>query len=396
MIRAEFSGISKSVNKAYAERSGVSAKILKIYSESGGVSKLVYTLGKIVSKLSQNAATADNLSLARCYIGTGSTANHAFFVGGADGSNNGTKNVDAYDINGIMTAATDFLYAQARATCVQNGDESDPVLLVFQGASTGSSASGSNFGYYYKDDLTRGGATNITNSVIVPATFYMNKKSYIAGGRNGKSYYKSCDCYTATNAQTVLSNLGVARGYAGGAATDDFGAIVGGMNASGRCADVDIYNKSNVRSSLTLSIGRQYPMAARIGDGIIVAGGNIDLNGGTSSTDIVEYINKDKVLTTIGNSLNASSMGCCVGGKDIAVFVDGAVSANGANVRTKDVEYVNSDLVATLSDQTRDEHFLGGVARLGNKVFVGGGSATGGARVDSVEIYDIKQEVITP
>ena len=48
MIRAEFSGISKSVNKAYVERNDVSAKVLKIYSESGGVSKLVYTLGKIV------------------------------------------------------------------------------------------------------------------------------------------------------------------------------------------------------------------------------------------------------------------------------------------------------------------------------------------------------------
>lgn len=394
MIRAEFSGISKSVNKAYAERSGVSAKILKIYAESGGVSKLVYTLGKIVSKLSQNAATADNLSLARCYIGTGSTANHAFFVGGADSSNKGCKNVDAYNINGVMTAAADFSYAQARATCVQNGNSADPILLVAYGPSTGSSASGYSYVDYYSDDLTRGGAVSLNTAVMQPASFYLNEKSIIAGGRNGSSYHVYCNCYTKSNTSTLLKNLNKGRAYSGGAATDDFGAIVGGYNGS-RLTDIDYYNKSNVHSIGSLSIGRQYPMAARIGDGIIVAGGNIDLNGGTSSTDIMEYINKDKVLTTIGNSLNASSMGCCVGGKDIAVFVDGAVSASGANVRTKDVEYVNSDLVATLSDQTRDEHFLGGVARLGNKVFVGGGSATGGARVDSVEIYDIKQEVIT-
>ena len=49
-------------------------------------------------------------------------------------------------------------------------------------------------------------------------------------------------------------------------------------------------------------------------------------------------------------------------------------------------------MVATRTDPTTDEHFLGGAARLRKKVFIGGGSATGGARVSSVEIYEIKEE----
>lgn len=394
MIRSEFSGISKSVNKAYAERSGVSAKILKIYAESGGVSKLVYTLGKIVSKLSQNAATADNLSLARCYIGTGSTANHAFFVGGADSSNNGCKNVDAYNINGVMTAAADIVYAQARATCVQNGNSTNPILLVAYGPPTGSSASGYKYVDYYSDDLTRSGASDLDTAVVQPAAFYLNGKSIIAGGRQGSTYYKYCNCYTKYNTRTLLVNLNKKRAYSGGAATDDFGAIVGGYDGA-RLTDIDYYNKSNVHSIGSLSIGRQYPMTARLGDGIVVAGGNIDLNGSTSATDSIEYISKDKVISTIGTLHHTVSIGNCAGNDEIVAFFDGADGSTGSNVRTKDVEYMNSDMVATLSDQTRDEHFLGGVARLGNKVFVGGGSATGGARVDSVEIYDIKQEVIT-
>ena len=133
-------------------------------------------------------------------------------------------------------------------------------------------------------------------------------------------------------------------------------------------------------------------MTARLGDGIVVAGGNIDLNGSTSATDSIEYISKDKVISTIGTLHHAVSIGNCAGNDELVAFFDGADGSTGSNVRTKDVEYMNSDMVATLTDPTTDEHFLGGAARLGNRVFIGGGAGTGGARVSSVEIYEIKEE----
>ena len=391
MIRAERNGVAAEVLKMYAEQSGVAAAVVKVYAEKNGAAELIYPVGSGRKILSKSTATADNLSLARCYRGTGCTANHAFFAGGADSSNHGCKNVDAYDINGVMTSAADFGYAQARATCVQNGNSTNPILLVAYGPSTGSSASGYNDVVYYSDDLTRGGASSLYTAVMQPAAFYLNGKSVIAGGRQGSSYYGFCNCYTKNNTRTLLDSLGKNRAYSGGAATDDFGAITGGYDGS-RLTDIDYYNKSNVHSVGSLSIGRQYPMTARLGDGIVVAGGIIDLNGSTSATDTIEYISKDKVISTIGTLHRAVSAGNCAGNDEIVAFFDGADGSTGSNVRTKDVEYMNSDMVATLTDPTTDQHFLGGAARLGNKVLIGGGSATGGARVSSVEIYEIKEE----
>ena len=397
MIRAERNGVAAEVKKIYAEQSGVAVAIVKVYAEKNGVAELVFPVGNTKKVLSKSTATADNLSLARCYIGTGCTANHAFFVGGANSSNNGCKNVDAYDINGVMTSAADFGYAQARATCVQNGDSANPILLVAYGPSTGSSATGYSYVDYYSDDLTRSGASSLNTEVIQPAAFYLNGKSIIAGGRQGTYYYGDCNCYTKNNIVTLLNGLSKKRAYSGGAATDDFGAIVGGYNGT-RLTDIDYYNKSNVHSVGSLSIGRQYPMTARLGDGIVVAGGNIDPGGSTSgvasasATDSIEYINKDKVISTIGTLHHTVSIGNCAGNDEIVAFFDGAVGSKAVNVRTKDVEYMNSDMVATLTDPTTDEHYLGGAARLGNRVFIGGGAGTGGARVGSVEIYEIKEE----
>ena len=391
MIRAERNGVAAEVKKMYAEQSGVAVAVVKVYAEKNGVAELIYPVGSGKKILSKSTATADDLSLARCYIGTGCTANHAFFVGGADSSNNGCKNVDAYNINGVMTAAADSSYAQARATCVQNGDSANPILLVAYGPSTGSSASGYKYVDYYSDDLTRGGAVALYTDVMQPAAFYLNGKSIIAGGRQGTNYHAGCNCYTKSNTRTLLDSLDKSRAYSGGAATDDFGAIVGGYDGS-RLTDIDYYNKSNVHSVGSLSIGRQYPMTARLGDGIVVAGGNIDFNGSASATDSIEYISKDKVISTIGTLHHAVSIGSCAGNNELVAFFDGADGSTASNVRTKEVEYMNSDMVATLTDPTTDEHFLGGAARLGNKVFIGGGSATGGARVSSVEIYEIKEE----
>ena len=397
MIRAERNGVAAEVKKMYAEQNGVAVAVVKVYAEKNGVAELIYPVGSGKKILSKSTATADDLSLARCYIGTGCTANHAFFVGGADSSNNGCKNVDAYNINGVMTAAEDIGYAQARATCVQNGDSANPILLVAYGPQTGSSATGRKYASYYSDDLTRSGASNLYTEVMQPAAFYLNGKSIIAGGRQGTTYYGYCNCYKKSNVTTLLDSLGKSRAYSGGAATDDFGAIIGGYDGS-RLTDIDYYNKSNVHSVGSLSIGRQYPMTARLGDGIVVAGGNIDPGGSTSgvasasATDSIEYISKDKVISTIGTLHHAVSIGNCAGNDEIVAFFDGADGSTGSNVRTKDVEYMNSDMVATLTDPTTDQHFLGGAARLGNKVLIGGGSATGGARVSSVEIYEIKEE----
>ena len=391
MIRAERNGVAAEVKKMYAEQNGVAVAVIKVYAEKNGVAELIYPVGSGKKILSKSPATADDLSLARCYIGTGCTANHAFFVGGADGSNHGCKKVDAYDINGVMTAAEDIGYTQARATCVQNGDSANPILLVAYGPQTGSSATGRKYASYYSDDLTRSGAVSLYTEVMQPAAFYLNGKSIIAGGRNGSSYYGYCNCYKKSNVTTLLDSLGKSRAYSGGAATDDFGAIVGGYDGS-RLTDIDYYNKSNVHSVGSLSIGRQYPMTARLGDGIVVAGGNIDLNGSTSATDSIEYISKDKVISTIGTLHHTVSIGNCAGNDEIVAFFDGADGSKAVNVRTKDVEYMNSDMVATLTDPTTDEHYLGGAARLGNKVFIGGGAGTGGARVNSVEIYEIKEE----
>lgn len=397
MLRAERNGIAAKVKKMYAEQGGISAAVVKVYAERNGVAELVFPVGSGKKVLSKSTATADDLSAGRCYIGGGSTKSHAFFVGGADSSNKGMVNVDAYTIDGVMTAAADFSYAQARAKCVKNGDSANPILLVFRGPATGSSSSASNLAYYYKDDLTKSGASNLYTDVMEPATFYLNKKSVIAGGRNGNSYYAYCNIYSAFNVKTTLDALSKSRGYSGGAATDEFGAIVGGYNGS-RLTDIDFYTKSNVHSVGSLSIGRQYPMTARLGDGIVVAGGNIDPSGSTSgiaasnATDSIEYINKDKVVSTIGSLHHAVSIGCCDGNGEIVAFIDGADGSSGSNVRTKDVEYINSDMVSTLTDPTTDEHFLGAAVRLGNRIFVGGGSATGGARVSSVEIYEIKEE----
>lgn len=391
MIRAERNGVAAEVRKMYAERGGVAAAVVKVYAEKNGVAELVFPVGIGKKVLSKSTATADDLSLARCYIGTGCTANHAFFVGGADSSNNGCKNVDAYDINGVMTAAADISLAQARATCVQNGDSANPILLVARGPETGSSATASSYVYYYSDDLTRSGASNLNTAVMQPAAFYLNGKSIIAGGRNGSSYYGFCNCYTKNHTRTLLDGLSKGRAYSGGAATDDFGAIIGGYDGT-RLTDIDYYNKSDVHSVGRLSTGRQYPMTARLGDGIVVAGGNIALNGSTSATDSIEYISKDKVISTIGTLHHAVSIGNCAGNDEIVAFFDGADGSTAVNVRTKDVEYMNSDMVATLTDPTTDEHFLGGAARLGNRVFIGGGAGTGGARVSSVEIYEIKEE----
>lgn len=391
MIRAERNGVAAEVKKIYAEQGGVAATVVKVYAEKNGAAELIYPVDSGRKILSKSTAAADDLSLARCYIGTGCTANHAFFVGGADSSNNGCENVDAYNINGIMTAAADIGYAQARATCVQNGDSANPILLVAYGPQTGSSASGRKYVSSYSDNLIRGGAVDLYAEVMQPAAFYLNGKSIIAGGKQGTTYYGYCNCYTKSNVTTLLDSLGKSRAYSGGAATDDFGAIVGGYDGS-RLTDIDYYNKSNVHSVGSLSIGRQYPMTARLGDGIVVAGGNIDLNGSTSATDSIEYISRDKVISTIGTLHHAVSIGNCAGNDEIVAFFDGADGSTGSNVRTKDVEYMNSDMVATLTDPTTDEHFLGGAVRLGNKVFIGGGSATGGARVSSVEIYEIKEE----
>ena len=391
MLRAERNGVAAEVKKVYAERGGVATAVVKVYAEKNGVAELVFPVGIGKKVLSKSTATADDLSLARCYIGTGSTANHAFFVGGADNSNNGCKNVDAYNINGVMTTAADIGHEQARAICVQNGNSADPILLVAYGPSTGSSTSGYKYVDYYSDDLMRLGASSLNTYVVQPAAFYLNGKSIIAGGRQGSTYYAYCNCYTKNNIVTLLDSLDKSRAYSGGAATDDFGAIIGGYDGS-RLTDIDYYNKSNVHSIGSLSIGRQYPMTARLGDGIVVAGGNIDLNGSTSSTDSIEHISKDKVISTIGTLHHTVSIGNCAGNDEIVAFFDGTDRSTGSNVRTKDVEYMNSDMVATLTDPTTDEHFLGGAARLGKKVFIGGGTATGGARVSSVEIYEIKEE----
>ena len=139
-------------------------------------------------------------------------------------------------------------------------------------------------------------------------------------------------------------------------------------------------------------------MPARLGDGIVVAGGNIAPGGSTSgvasvsATNSIEYISKDKVISTIGTLHHTVSIGNCAGNDELVAFFDGADGGKAVNVRTKDVEYMNSDMVATLTDPTTDEHYLGGAARLGNRVFIGGGAGTGGARVGSVEIYEIKEE----
>lgn len=392
MIRAERNSVAAEVKKMYAEQNGVAVAVVKVYAEKNGVAELVFPVGNGKKVLSKSTATADDLSAGRCYIGGGATKSHAFFVGGADSSNKGMVNVDAYTIDGVMTAAADLEYAQARAKCVKNGDSSNPILLVFRGPATGSSASASKYAYYYKDDLTNATAVSLYTEVMEPATFYLNKKSAVAGGRNGNSYSHNCNFYSAYNVSTVLVKMSTARGYSGGAATDKFGAIVGGYNGSSRLTDIDFYTESHVHSVGSLSIGRQYPMTARLGDGIVVAGGNIDLNGSISATDSIEYINKDKVVSTIGSLHHAVSIGCCDGNGEIVAFIDGADGSSGSNVRTKDVEYMNSDMVSTLTDPTTDEHFLGAAVRLGNRIFVGGGSATGGARVSSVEIYEIKEE----
>lgn len=397
MLRAERNGIAAAVRKMYAEQGGISAAVVKVYAERNGVAELVFPVGSGKKVLSKSTATADDLSAGRCYIGGGATKSHAFFVGGADSSNKGMVNVDAYTVDGVMTAAEDIGYAQARATCVQNGNSADPILLVAYGPPTGSSASGYVYVDYYSDNLIRGVASNLYTEVMQPAAFYLNGKSIIAGGRQGTTYYGYCNCYTKSNVTTLLDSLGKSRAYSGGAATDDFGAIIGGYDGS-RLTDIDYYNKSNVHSVGSLSIGRQYPMTARLGDGIVVAGGNIDPGGSTSgvasasATDSIEYINKDKVVSTIGSLHHAVSIGCCDGNGEIVAFIDGADGRSGSNVRTKDVEYINSDMVSTLTDPTTDEHFLGAAVRLGNRIFVGGGSATGGARVSSVEIYEIKEE----
>ena len=256
MLRAEKNGVAAEVKKIYAERGGVAAAVVKVYAEKNGVAELVFPVGIGKKVLSKSTAMADDLSLARCYIGTGSTANHAFFVGGANSSNNGCKNVDAYDINGVMTVAADLNLAQARATCVQNGNSTNPILLVAYGPSTGSSASGYSYVDYYSDDLMRRDASNLSTYIMQPAAFYLNGKSIIAGGRNGSTYSKYCHCYTKNNTRTLLDGLSKGRAYSGGAATDDFGAIVGGYNGT-RLTDIDYYNKSNVHSIGSLSIGRQ-------------------------------------------------------------------------------------------------------------------------------------------
>ena len=92
MIRAERNGVAAEVKKIYAEQSGVAVAVVKVYAEKNGVAELIYPVGSGKKILSKSTATADDLSLARCYIGTGCTANHAFFVGGADGSNHGLEN----------------------------------------------------------------------------------------------------------------------------------------------------------------------------------------------------------------------------------------------------------------------------------------------------------------
>ena len=80
MIRAERNGVAAEVKKMYAEHNGVAVAVVKVYAEKNGVAELVFPVGNIKKVLSKSTATTDNLSLARCYIGTGSTANHAFFV----------------------------------------------------------------------------------------------------------------------------------------------------------------------------------------------------------------------------------------------------------------------------------------------------------------------------
>ena len=42
-----------------------------------------------------------------------------------------------------------------------------------------------------------------------------------------------------------------------------------------------------------------------------------------------------------------------------------------------------------LSQPTRDFHYEGGVAQIGNRVFIGGGSANASEKTATVEMYDI-------
>ena len=387
MIRTSYNGISKNISKVYAEHNGVSTEVVCAYAEVNGVSELVYSSTPILP-FNQYRKTADELSVARCYIGSGSTADYAFMVCGADSNNAGTDNVDAYDYNGIKTVAPDSWEKQARTVCVQNGKKKNPDLLLLSGATTGSSTIPVSYPEYYNNSLVRGTITSTAiNEYVISSAFYLNEKSYLGGGRNGSSYNRGCVCYSSNKRASTLSPLSTARGYSGAAATDAFGAIIGGYNGT-RLTDIDIYNTSNVHSTLNLSIGRQYPLTARLGDGIIVAGGMIDMNNGTSSTNSIEYISKDKVITVVGQLHNAPSLGCCASNGKLVGFIVGANYNNG-NVRTKDTEYIDSNFIVSLATPTRDEHFAGGASILGNRVFVGGGSATGGTRVSSVEIYDI-------
>lgn len=386
MIRVEYNGQSTNVSKVYAEYNGTSTEVISAYAEVNGVSELVYSSVPILP-FNQHRKTADDLITAKNFIGAGSTNKYAFMVCGVNTSGSGaaTTSVDAYNVDGVRTTATNYTWASCKNDCISNGTTSNKLLVAHGGDATG--LTGNFYVKAYSNSLAISNAPVLKKIAVERSVFNINGNSYFAGGRNNNTYIDTCECYNTSTVKSVLQSMSKPRSMAASAATDEFGAIIAGYNGSStRPTDADIYNKSNVQTLINLSVARTRGMAARLGDGIVVAGGS---DGSVNATTLIEYINKDKIVIEVGNLNFQSYFGKAVGSDNLAAFFDMSTYINGTVSRTKEVEYITKDFLVALSQPTRDFHYEGGVTQIGNRVFVGGGSTSPSEKTATVEMYDI-------
>ena len=261
--------LARKVKKMYLGIDGVSRKIKKAYIGIGGVARPCFSGGELAYY-----GTITPLSTARFDLAFAKNNNCLIFVGGNISGTNGTPSeaVDAYNKSLVKISTSNLTYPRTLMAGTKIGSRA-----LFGGGSNNGSDTRTEV-YSFNDSLTlENAASPFSYARKYSAANSIGDYALFAGGVSGDSSLSSVESYDSALTKTTASTPRLSTNKDALASVVNFGRVLfaGGDNMNtGLKADVDVYDKSLTKTTATsLSVARGALGGAYVGNYILFAGG---------------------------------------------------------------------------------------------------------------------------
>ena len=323
------------------------------------------------------------LTTARSNLAAATAGDYAIFGGGTSSSSTIVSTVNAFDSSLTRTVptgmgATAYNYAAASA---------NQERVVFAGGSTNTTNNtyATNSVTFYTSTLGRG-TTTLTYTTQNAAGVSAGTYALIAGGHQNSGtnvYHATVNAFTPLGTRSTPTALSLGRQSAQAASVDGVAFIAGGYGSSGVVGNVDRYDASLTRTTVTaLSTVKMNGAATNIGDYVLIGGGGVTTSSTSNVVNAYTAAGTRTIATALSTAryhLRATTIG------DFAIFAGGNAAGNGTVVDVYDAALTRTVHPNPLSVARTS---AAGVS-VGNYALFGGGN-TGSTYHNSIDVYTIR------